>query len=943
MAAAAAESHYHYPQRGPFPRPPPDARSLRSPTSPAFPSSPPPFYTQSSSSTPSLRAFSIKSTASSISKLKGLMNGVVQRGRSRTTREKEPTLKDLIARAESDEFDFECEGDKETEILYATPGASPKPRTNSTLKSPLPPPLPRMPSHANQNASTKAHNNANADQTTGTSQRPRSKSRTIIRMITTKLTPKSSSSPTGNPNESRPHRILRSPPAVANTTYSKDARDAALRARGLLPPLLPNKDLSAQEKEQDMHIPIIPLHRPSSGSEEGGSSATSAEGSSSSEGPGLSAADQIKLEWERQHKAKALEKKQKDRMTTFKFGGGGAVNFSSSESSSGGSSGSPSPNIPHADPPLNAVLVVSNPSTPSPANPSPDTRLPDLPSSASLLQTKASPNLDQDRPSSSSSAGSVQAYMFPLPPSPSTSTFSKAPSTHSTPPHTGKSSTFDVPDLPTAESSASVTPVPTPTTVVAVKPHELNVSVGGEDPSMSPKSGTLSPRPLPTPPAISLTPPSAGVDSTNIAVAVEEQDALDKLPDPAVDVGIVDSSVTSHAGTADSVPSSTNGNRTPNTVDAAAASSRSLPSPPGVLGNANSAIPPAALSEGSKPISTLQEEELQEGINAALVPSTSTTPSPIIMAQEQSQGQSKQATRAQLLQLQLQLGLIKPEEQAVQVIVTSDAEDVEEEKEKVAKSVENEGSVQRVSKELEVVAEGDEDELEGDASQRPSLTAIPEDAAANTTVTVKSPPQSPNLVPLRRPQRGLTDQSSVANSSLHPTSPTTTSTRKSLNPFKRGNTIAGPHNLSPPNDDNAENQPVRRTSIMAKMSRSVVGTITGGSHKQSTKASRHNHQPLPPPSPKLSNTTRATSPSSPPPPTSPRSALASPTSPHFAGPQRRPNAVGCAGLARQQSQPGLRQPVTGPVAYTNRASIIMQTAGIEDEESRRMTELAFLG
>jgi hypothetical protein len=39
--------------------------------------------------------------------------------------------------------------------------------------------------------------------------------------------------------------------------FSKESREAALRERGLLPPLKSNKDLSAQEKEQDKAIPIV--------------------------------------------------------------------------------------------------------------------------------------------------------------------------------------------------------------------------------------------------------------------------------------------------------------------------------------------------------------------------------------------------------------------------------------------------------------------------------------------------------------------------------------------------------------------------------------------------------------------------------------------------------------------------------------------------------------
>ncbi|PPQ67429.1 hypothetical protein CVT25_006009 [Psilocybe cyanescens] len=118
-----------------------------------------------------------------------------------------------------------------------------------------------------------------------------SKPRTIIRMLSTKFNPRAIAVP--------------SPPAVPSA-YSKDSRDAALRARGLLPPLQTssNRDLSVQEKEHDQHIPVIPSLPPPSPSTDSQSSP----------------ADLIKKEWVA--KNNSVESSQRHRMNTFKFGGG---------------------------------------------------------------------------------------------------------------------------------------------------------------------------------------------------------------------------------------------------------------------------------------------------------------------------------------------------------------------------------------------------------------------------------------------------------------------------------------------------------------------------------------------------------------------------------------------------------------------------------------------
>ncbi|KAF8952243.1 hypothetical protein BDZ97DRAFT_785822 [Flammula alnicola] len=153
-----------------------------------------------------------------------------------------------------------------------------------------------------------SHVNSASDVQTeqATVQRPRSKTRTIIRMISTKFTPRSASTPIS-------HTAVRMP-TVANA-YSKEQRDAALRERGLLPPL-PHKDLSAQEQEQDRRIPIVhPTDENPESSEDPSRNSTT----SATHLP--SAADLIKKEWEA--KNHTVDASQRERMNAFKFGGVG--------------------------------------------------------------------------------------------------------------------------------------------------------------------------------------------------------------------------------------------------------------------------------------------------------------------------------------------------------------------------------------------------------------------------------------------------------------------------------------------------------------------------------------------------------------------------------------------------------------------------------------------
>ncbi|KAJ3497447.1 hypothetical protein NMY22_g19696 [Coprinellus aureogranulatus] len=103
------------------------------------------------------------------------------------------------------------------------------------------------------------------------------------------------------PNEPPSCVILKQRPTnigVKFTAFSKEQREAALRARGLLPPL----SLSQQERELDNSIPVV---RPAEPVVEDGETK-------------MSAADLIKQQWEAKNKEAA--EKDRQRMHDFKFG-----------------------------------------------------------------------------------------------------------------------------------------------------------------------------------------------------------------------------------------------------------------------------------------------------------------------------------------------------------------------------------------------------------------------------------------------------------------------------------------------------------------------------------------------------------------------------------------------------------------------------------------------
>jgi len=136
--------------------------------------------------------------------------------------------------------------------------------------------------------SSEAENHASQPARPG---RLRSKPKAIMKMISTTLW--------ANASPSEPGCV----PAPASDLASKANREAALRARGLLPPLKPNKDLSRLEQEQDQHLPAINLADETLVVVEGDVTKTT------------TAANLVKQEWE------AKNRPDPSRMNNFKFGG----------------------------------------------------------------------------------------------------------------------------------------------------------------------------------------------------------------------------------------------------------------------------------------------------------------------------------------------------------------------------------------------------------------------------------------------------------------------------------------------------------------------------------------------------------------------------------------------------------------------------------------------
>ncbi|GLB40234.1 hypothetical protein LshimejAT787_0801050 [Lyophyllum shimeji] len=136
-------------------------------------------------------------------------------------------------------------------------------------------------------------------------QRPSTRPKTILQLFSGKF--RSRSSGPGQPSTAP--TPFQSPARGESSFASKENREAALRERGLLPPLRPNADLSQAERERDHHLPVLPS--PSN------DEVLAVDGESKK----VSAASIVKQEWEAKNKGSPDTDSQRERMSTFKFGG----------------------------------------------------------------------------------------------------------------------------------------------------------------------------------------------------------------------------------------------------------------------------------------------------------------------------------------------------------------------------------------------------------------------------------------------------------------------------------------------------------------------------------------------------------------------------------------------------------------------------------------------
>ncbi|KAG5650325.1 hypothetical protein H0H81_012622 [Sphagnurus paluster] len=222
------------------------------------------------------------------------------------------------------------------------------------------------------------------------------RSKTIIHFISTKFRTRSPST----------SRSPRSPTQPTSGFGSRETREAALRERGLLPPLRPNADLSRAEREQDRRIPVLPT--PSS------DEIIAVDG----EARAVSAASKVKQEWESKNKnaTSMNEQSQLERMKTFKFGA---------------LSASPIPNAEDTTQFSTALVTVEEVDTPLPSpglpprSPIPNASGSASPKPASLRSKRSSsacgPELTiSNEPASSTrqTPSPVDPLLLPLPPSP---------------------------------------------------------------------------------------------------------------------------------------------------------------------------------------------------------------------------------------------------------------------------------------------------------------------------------------------------------------------------------------------------------------------------------------------------------------------------------------------------------------------------------------------
>ncbi|KAL0954422.1 hypothetical protein HGRIS_003408 [Hohenbuehelia grisea] len=349
-----------------------------------------------------------------------------------------------------------------------------------------------------------------------------SKSRKIFRRITTKLRLPLAAHIPSPPSLPR----IAPPPQAVNSFASKENRDAALRARGLLPPLRPNPDLSVQEAHQDRRFSVVlPV-------EENEDEVT--------------AAKRIKEEWEARNRSpvsspRAGSRTEPDmtrtRLNAFKFGG---VSASASAPSlvvtdplavceaSARLQLSPVEEV--TTPPLPSSSSVKSPASRSPSmrsnfsrasrpgpldaprkrsmpnlRPSPTTPLPPLPVDPEVSLALSVPL--PPSPSPPILPASLEAHLVPLPPSP-------VPASLDSP-----SDTYDAYSIPLPPSPALVPSIPSPPNSVIPDTsgeetpkadiarqtrNPLEISASAFSPSSSPSLGTndtLTPPRLLAPPS----------------------------------------------------------------------------------------------------------------------------------------------------------------------------------------------------------------------------------------------------------------------------------------------------------------------------------------------------------------------------------------------------------------------------------------------------------
>ncbi|KAF8633089.1 hypothetical protein AX15_001508 [Amanita polypyramis BW_CC] len=159
-----------------------------------------------------------------------------------------------------------------------------------------------------QSPTTDAIENAPPAAASSSSQRPTSRSRTILKFLTAKIRPTSPTPPLPSPSVTSPpgktHFSFRAPPPP-DSQPAKEKREAALRERGLLPPLKPKKDLSRLEREHDTHLPVSPVED------------TTVTIASPTGIETITAANLIKKEWEAKNHSREDDER---RFKSFRFG-----------------------------------------------------------------------------------------------------------------------------------------------------------------------------------------------------------------------------------------------------------------------------------------------------------------------------------------------------------------------------------------------------------------------------------------------------------------------------------------------------------------------------------------------------------------------------------------------------------------------------------------------